>query len=47
MVTILALLLAAYAIITEVRLTSIRIQIHQLNSRIDGILELIDGDGDQ
>lgn len=47
MIAILALLFAIYVIINEVRLTSIRIELHRQDTRIDALLELIDGDGDQ
>lgn len=46
MISILALLLAAHAIIDEIRLNRLRQAIRTQEQRIDGLLELIDGDGD-
>ena len=41
-ISILALLLAAHAVITEVRIYNIKADIRQESNRIDGVLALVD-----
>lgn len=43
-ITALSLLLAAYAVITEIRLLRIRMLLHEQSRQIDGLIELVNDD---